>query len=86
MRTVLESCPENLHNAVPNIFTKTPTSLGDVMLHTAFTVFKLISKELYTFEEEVGQAFWDLEDERIVRWLMKYPELCRILRTNDGTN
>lgn len=51
----------------------------DDLLNTAFQALELINRELLLVEQDVGGTLWDIEldDEILVDWLEKCPELSR---------
>ncbi|KAK7738327.1 hypothetical protein SLS53_006137 [Cytospora paraplurivora] len=58
--------------------------IQDDLLSTAFRALELINRELRLVEQEVGGTLWDitLDDERLVQWLAKCPELSETIPYN----
>lgn len=58
--------------------------IQDELLGTAFRTLELINRELRLVEQEVEGTLWDitLDDERLVNWLAKCPELSETVPVN----
>lgn len=65
----------------PRVFSD---DIQDDLLKTAFQSLELINTELLLVEQEVGGTLWDIEldDDRLVQWLEKCPELSKATPDN----
>lgn len=73
--------PSNTHNSRFGL----SIDMQDQLLSTAFGAFELISRGLRDMEKESGKIIYEMarDDERLVRWLEKCPELQDTGTTSD---